>query len=338
VVYSTAASLNTAYADLAHRVGLQNVANTAKSFGVDTGPYAKGGSGLQQMASNHQIGIALGQAALTVGEQANTFATLANNGEYNTPHVIAKITRGTSLVPSKVTHHEVLTPAEASDVDYALSFDTYSGYGTGSAAGMTDKRPIIGKTGTTNTAQSAFFLGAIPQYSLAVGMFTNNQNASTASNAQTLNGVGGLPGYGGDWPAIIWHNFAEREFAKLPIEQFPTPGFGGTAWNLIGPGQQRVGPSPSHSASPHPHQSSTCQPSPLNNDCGQGKHTSPRPSSSSPPASSSPPPSTCPPHHKHCQPGGPLTQRSTGPFSQQSASPNGVPAADRARRLTVPGG
>jgi membrane peptidoglycan carboxypeptidase len=201
---------------------------------------------------------------------------------------------------------------------------------------MTDGRPIIGKTGTTNTAQSAFFLGAIPQYSLAVGMFTNNQNASTASNAQTLNGVGGLPGYGGDWPAIIWHDFAEKEFAKLPIEQFSTPDFGGTAWNLIGPGQQ-VAPQPSHSASasPHPHPSTSCTPSPLNGDCG---HATSPPPSSSPPPSTSPPPTTCPPgHHKHCQPGGPLFQ-TTGPPTQQTAQPNGVPAADRARRLPVPGG
>ena len=41
---------------------------------------------------------------------------------------------------------------------------------------MSDGRPIIGKTGTTETAQSAFFLGAIPQYSLTIGMFTNQQN------------------------------------------------------------------------------------------------------------------------------------------------------------------
>ena len=332
VTYATAASLNTAYADLAHRVGLQNVTNIAKSFGVNAGSYASGGSGLQQMASNHQIGIALGQAALTIGEQANTFATLANNGEYNTPHVIAKIVHGTSLVASKVTHHEVLTPAEAADVNYALSFDTYTAYGTGSRAGMSDGRPIIGKTGTTNTGQSAFFLGAIPQYSLAVGMFTNSQNGSTASNAQTLNGVGGLPGYGGDWPAIIWHDFAEKEFARLPVEQFPTPGFGGTPWNLVGPGQQ-VSPTPSHSAipHPHPHPSHTCRPSPLNNDCGK---TSPPPSSG-PPPSSSPPPTTCPPGHPHhCRTPGPLVQ-GTGP---PPTPPNGLPAADRARTLPVPGG
>jgi membrane peptidoglycan carboxypeptidase len=338
VVYSTAQSLNTAYADLAHRVGLQNITNMAKSFGVNATSYTSGGSGLQQMASEHQIGIALGQAALTVGEQANTFATLANDGEYNTPHVIAKIIHGTSLVPSKVTHHEVLTPAEDSDVDYALSFDTTEGTGTNAA--MSPPRPIIGKTGTTNTAQSAFFLGAIPQYSLAVGMFTNDQNASTASNAQTLNGVGGLAGYGGDWPAIIWHNFAQKEFAPLPTEQFPTPDFGGTAWNLLGPGQQKVKttPSPSHSASPRPHQSATCQPSPLNNDCGKGK---PSPSPTPTPTGSSSPPPTCQPgqqQHHHCQPGGPFGPRSAKPVAQQTAQPNATPAADRARRLRVPGG
>ena len=36
--------------------------------------------------------MALGIASLTVEEQATTFATLADDGEYVTPHVIAQIT------------------------------------------------------------------------------------------------------------------------------------------------------------------------------------------------------------------------------------------------------
>jgi membrane peptidoglycan carboxypeptidase len=329
VVYSTAQSLNTAYADLAHRVGLENVANMAKAFGVDIGAYPNG-SDVWQMAANHQVGLALGQAALTVGEQANTFATLVNNGEYNTPHVIQQITKANAIVASKVTHHEVLTPAEDSDVDYALSFDTIQGTGTNAA--MSDGRPIIGKTGTTNTGQSAFFLGAIPQYSLAVGMFTNQQNGSTASNAQTLNGVGGLPGYGGEWPALIWHAFAQKEFLHLPIQQFPTPDFGGTAWNLIGPGQGNPNPHPtsSQSAPPTKHHKHTCLPSPLNNDCHGGSP----PPTSSPPPSTSPPP-TCNPANPHCQTPPPLSPQRA---ADQTTGTGTAYVADRPRRLPLSGG
>ena len=198
-----------------------------------------------------------------------------------------------------MTQRQVVTPDVASDVDYTLSFDTIQG--TGTRAAMTDGRPIIGKTGTTETAQSAFFLGAIPQYSLAIGMFTNQQNAK--AGGQSLNGVGGLPGYGGNWPAMIWHAFAQKEFAKLAVQNFPAPSLGGTAWNLVGqaqlrrrPARSRTPPSPTRPrrrSQPTP----TCTGVPVGPPCG---HHSPPPTT--PPATpTSPNPSpSCTPGQKHC--------------------------------------
>ena len=320
VVYATAQSLNTAYTDLAHRVGTQNVINMAKAFGVDAGPYQQGGSGLQNMVG--QVGLALGTAALTVQEQANTFATLAANGQYVTPHVIKQIISGTNLITAKVTHREVLTPAQAADVNYPLSYDTISG--TGTAAAMTDGRPIIGKTGTTSTAQSAFFLGAIPQYSLAIGMFTNQQNASTSTGAQSLNGVGGLPGYGGDWPAMIWHSFAEKEFAQLPVQNFATPSFGGSTWNLVGAGASLYQPKPK------PAVTQRAQPSPTTT-CVQGQQPcGPAPSSSPPSPSPSP---TCTTGLR-CLPASPPPGGGTG---NSGTSANGLTAAAPARATRIRG-
>jgi membrane peptidoglycan carboxypeptidase len=105
--------------------------------------------------------------------------------------------------------------------------------GTGTAAAMNDGRPIIAKTGTTNTAQSAFFIGAIPQYALSVGIFTENQSTKTT---ETLNGLGGSAGggFGGYWPARIWNTFAEAEFAQLPQEPFLSTVFTGAKWNQVG--------------------------------------------------------------------------------------------------------
>ena len=126
-----------------------------------------------------EVGTALGQASLTVGEQASTFSTLANNGQYIAPHVILQIQQQKlnalmATTNANPTRRMVLTPAEDSDVDYALSFDTKPG-GTAATAGLPDGRQIIAKTGTTNLSQSAFFIGSIPQFTLAVGMFTNQQ-------------------------------------------------------------------------------------------------------------------------------------------------------------------
>jgi membrane peptidoglycan carboxypeptidase len=262
VVDATAMSLNTAYTDLWHRVAgynlsgaPNNVTNMAKAFGVDVSAAApKGnGSGLQDMQD--QSGVTLGQASLTVEEQATMIATLADGGVYHTPHVIKDIIVGNATTQAKVDQREVLTPDEAAEVDYALSFDMGS-LGTANGLGLTNGQTVIAKTGTTNLSQQAFFLGATPRYAMAVGMFVNNNqceqrlplseqavcSSSQAlafqppSQVQTLFGVGGLAGYGGQWPAIIWHDYFMKQFNTLPVQSWPAlPANFGSAWNLVPP-------------------------------------------------------------------------------------------------------
>ena len=226
VAQAEAQSSNTAFTDLIHRVGTRNVVNMAKQFGVNTVT-----SGLQ--GDEGHVGMALGQDSLSVTEQDTMLATLDNDGTYHAAHVVQQIGQGMVSYPSRIASTQVLTPALDSQVQYAMSFDTING--TGTAAAMSDGRPIIAKTGTTDSAQSAFFIGAIPQYALTVGIFTENQgNHST----ETLNGLGGNVGggFGGYWPARIWRTFAEDQFAPLPIQQFPSPQFTGQTWNMFGPG------------------------------------------------------------------------------------------------------
>jgi membrane peptidoglycan carboxypeptidase len=193
---------------------------------------------------------------------------------------------------------------------------------------MSDGRPVLGKTGTTSSGQSAFFLGAIPQYSLAIGMFTDQQNSSTTG--ESLNGVGGLPGYGGNWPAMIWHAFAEKEFAGLPIQNFAAPTFGGTTWNLVGPGASLFQPKP-HPAPPrHPAPSPrvACTPSPQQ-PCGKKPPHSPPPNPHPTPTCTTAlrcPPGTSPPPVA-----GPRGSGSTG------TSPSALPAAAPARAARTRG-
>ena len=288
VVTASAESLNTAYTDLYHRVAGtdgENMIKIAQQFGVSTQA-----SGLYNMRD--EVGTALGQASLTVEEQASTFATLANNGQYEAPHVIREIQQqlpGQALqtIQAKVASHQVLSPDEDSDVDYALSFDDKPG-GTAPNVGLADGRELIAKTGTTNLSQSAFFIGAIPQFSLAIGMFTNQQGCpssiagcAAAANSegapppglQTLWGVGNLPGYGGEWPATIWHDYAQKMFGSMPVQSFPTPVFGGTPWNLLGP----YTPKPAASTAPTPAPTSTCNGFVFAGHCFQGHRNNPKP-------------------------------------------------------------
>src|ERR1700728_83153 len=96
-------------------------------------------------------------------------------------------------------------------------------FGTAPTAAMSNGQEIIAKTGTTNTAQSAFFIGAIPTQALAVGLFTDKSAQSLPADL----GGNSQGGYGGTWPASIWHTYAEDKFVPLGVQQFPAPTFTG---------------------------------------------------------------------------------------------------------------
>ncbi len=57
-------------------------------------------------------------------------------------------------------------------------------YGTAPVSAMSNGQEIIAKTGTTNTAQSAFFIGAVPSQALAVAIFTEPAGQGQPDPAQ----------------------------------------------------------------------------------------------------------------------------------------------------------
>src|SRR5215475_5992074 len=313
VVEATAMSLNTAYADLWHRVAFDSasgkypVVQMARAFGVNTTS-----SGLRKM--HYQAGTALGQASLTVEEQANMMATLAAGGQYAKPHVIKRIINGNSIVRAQSDHRQVLTPDEAAEVDYAMSFDMES-IGTANGLGLTNGQTVIAKTGTTNLSQSAFFMGATPKEAMAVGLFVSHpgctlpaseQSFCTSTSAiafqppaglETLFGVGGLSGYGGQYPALIWHDFFMDRFNNQAPVAFPPVNGDGAKLNLMGqlpkpkqktkPDQQGGGGGPGCG---HGHHRSGLGP------CGHNPGPTPTVGPSSSPTPS-PSPTSSPTHH-----------------------------------------
>jgi membrane peptidoglycan carboxypeptidase len=274
-------SVNTAYADLWHYVGGASVVHIASMFGVNTSV-----SGLNSM--EHEAGVALGQASLTVADQATMLAALDNGGVYHQIHIISSVTQESGApLTIKLNHGNVfdgslqVNSEMDSEVQYAMQKVAYSGTAAG-VAGMTDGRQIISKTGTTNTAQSAFYIGAIPQEALAVALFTDHQSGKL-TDPQTLNGLGGVTqAFGGTWPAAIWHTYAEDEFAPLTAEEFPTPVFIGNTWNLAPTSLEKpkpkkkpkpksssttTNPNPVGQPSTYPTPTQTCPPGQVNVDC-----------------------------------------------------------------------
>ena len=221
-----------------------NVVQMAQAFGVNTD--AAGITAYPFMED--QAGIALGQASLTVGEQATMLATLDDNGIYHDAHVITSIRRTTrrqrrSRSPATRCSAPIRRSTPKRPHRCSGRCPRTPTLRHGADAGLSNGQEIVAKTGTTNTAQSAFFIGAIPSQALAVGLFTNEQGSPVFTNGiQTLDNLGGIfqgGGDGGTWPAAIWHTYAEDEFVPLGIEQFTTPVTGST-WNLVPPGLRNV--------------------------------------------------------------------------------------------------
>jgi membrane peptidoglycan carboxypeptidase len=222
-----AQSSNTAFTDLAHRAGTTNVVAMAKSYGVDTVA-----SGLSTH-ENEVPFVTLGEGSLTVNEQAQMLATIDDNGVYHTAHVIKSWQLPDQAVQTPIVEtRTVLTPAEDSEVQYSMLDTTVNGTAVNAANGL-GGRQIIAKTGTTSNYLSGFFIGAVPQYAMAVGMFVNQQDSSVVTS-DNLSALGG-GGFGGFWPANIWNTFAQAEFANLTPQSFPPAQFSGQLWNMIGP-------------------------------------------------------------------------------------------------------
>jgi membrane peptidoglycan carboxypeptidase len=224
-----AQSSNTAFSDLAHRTTTSAIIKMAEAFGVNIKKYPNG-SNLSQMVG--QVGLALGTGSLSVNEQAQMLATIADGGMYHQAHLVKYWQRGAGAQQSpKPETHMVLTAEQAAQVQYAMEMTTIDGTAMQTVTyGQQTPGMVIGKTGTTTGSHSGFFIGSTTQYTLVVGMFTSSQDSNSNDNLAELGGGG----FGGYWPAKIWNTFAESAFSTDPA-MFPTaPAFTGDAWNQIG--------------------------------------------------------------------------------------------------------
>ena len=225
-----AMSSNTAFADLTHRVTTPAVIQMAQAYGVKIADH----TGLTGPDSTEVPFVAIGESSLTVNEQAQMIATIDDNGVFHTAHIVKSWQLPDQAVQTPVvTTRQVLTPALDSQVQYAMEGTTVYGTATDASVGL-GNRPIIGKTGTTSGFLSAFFLGAIPQYAMAIGMFTPSPTYKVNGVLASIDQLGG-GGVGGYWPAKIWNTFAQAEFANLSVDNFQNPVFTGATWNMIGP-------------------------------------------------------------------------------------------------------
>jgi penicillin-binding protein 1A len=157
------------------------------------------------------LALALGAASVSPFELTSAYAVFANNGVLTPQYFITRVTDtdGTTL---ETTPPPVPVPVISPETAYVITnlMQSVVASGTGHRASIIG-RPVAGKTGTTNGAKDAWFVGYIPQ--LVTGVWVGYDQERSL----------GAGGSGGQAAAPIWGDFMQKAILSLPAEDFTAP-------------------------------------------------------------------------------------------------------------------
>jgi penicillin-binding protein 1A len=194
---ATLSSDNTVYAQLIMDVGPKAVCKAAKLLGITTKLDCYPAEGLG--------GLTRGVTTL---EMASAYGTLAAGGVRRRPTGIEKVVfrDGKSEKLADPKGKRVMTDGQAYEITRILQMNVTSGTGTAAGYGC----PAAGKTGTTDEAKDAWFVGYTPKLSTAV--WVGYPDAGVA-----------MPGaQGGTYAAPVWHAFMVSAHGDF-CDDFPAP-------------------------------------------------------------------------------------------------------------------
>lgn len=155
------------------------------------------------------ISLPLGAVDVTPLEMAGAYATFASNGWYSEPTSIVQVTdsNGKILLDNTPKRRLVLDPWSAASINDVLQGVISQGTATQAQIG----RPAAGKTGTTSSERDVWFVGYVPQ--LTVAVWVGNDDYTPMPRGTT----------GGGFVAPIWRDFMQQALQGVPAESFTNP-------------------------------------------------------------------------------------------------------------------
>ncbi|MFO0760923.1 MAG: PBP1A family penicillin-binding protein [Byssovorax sp.] len=196
---AVAQSVNVAAVWTLEKAGASNVVAWAHSLGIES----KLGADLS---------LALGAYEVSPREMAGAYATFAAGGVYEAPVLIKKIVgpNGAEVpLPARPEPRRVMDEAEAYVTTSLLTSVVQDGTGKRARA---LGRPIAGKTGTSNQAKDAWFVGYSTEIACAVWTGYDDPLPLGAGEA----------GASAALPAFV--DFMREAHKKRPPSDFPVPG------------------------------------------------------------------------------------------------------------------
>ncbi len=200
---ATVASDNTVFAQLDLDVGPENVAETAKSMGIETE--------LDGIPAEGIGGLRIGVSPL---EMSDAYATLAAGGIHRNPIAIRRVVFPDGRIdhPEHADPKRVVSEARRLRGDAAAPRQHHRRHGTAAYTGCAGQ---AGKTGTTDNYTDAWFAGYQPNLATAVWV------GYPQSNDIEMVSVHGTTVFGGTFPAEIWNSLYSG--AEIPCEEFSEP-------------------------------------------------------------------------------------------------------------------
>ncbi len=200
-------SLNTPAVKVGYLVGDDKVGEFARKLGL---------TDLPTDPSQYGLSTPLGVFGVQLLNHTEGFGVFANQGKYNTPTGILKVTdkKGKVLEQHKTEDKQVMDANVANTMNAILSNDELRAPVFGRRGKLTlPDRPVAAKTGTTNDFKDALTVGYTP--GLVTGVWVGNNDGHEMRRGADGSVVA----------APIWNAYMKRALAGSDVEQFvkPTP-------------------------------------------------------------------------------------------------------------------
>ena len=197
LTYALKHSLNIPAVKISEHVGRENVRRVASDFGIES-DLADGPA------------LALGASESTLLEMTGAYAGILNGGSSVTPYGLMELRLKGDAAPvidnsAGGIGERVIREAAARELIYMM--EKVVSEGTGRRAALPD-REAAGKTGTTQAARDAWFVGFTADYVAGVWMGYDDNTPLTGVT-------------GGGLPAEIWRETMARVHQDLPPRQLP---------------------------------------------------------------------------------------------------------------------
>lgn len=195
--YGLEHSINVVAVKLIEQIGVDPVIELARTLGIES-------------TLRREYALALGVSEVTLSELVSAFGVFANSGIRFLPYGIRKVTDNKGALLEEYVPEGQQTMREETAFILTNVLQGVIERGTGSRARVLG-RPVAGKTGTTQAATDAWFVGYTPDLVAGVWIgYDTKRSLGPHESSATL----AVP---------IWTRFMQRALQDTPLAGFPVP-------------------------------------------------------------------------------------------------------------------